>query len=380
MRDDAFRRHQHARSATLNATIGYAKKRCPTRRAMRGSLSCLELAMLDTPTTSNRFDSGAPGGAAPAHSAQGIYEFLKANRYTVGVPLVVAALLMSLYILAAKPMYTAATHLLIDANLPQILPEQSRDYRAQLDAAQVDSQIAILRSDEIAMIVINKLQLLSDPEFLERASFFGAVTPSYSSKTQTRLVMDVFQSELQIRRQGRSYVLEVSYRSEKPEKAAQLADATVEAYIDDQLRAKADAAKQGSQWLEGRIEALRAQVNAAAVKVLEFKAKRDYRMPTDGSALGDRIEAGKALPQFTLDELESTAQSYRKIYESYLQAHADAVQRHSYPVSNARVIMRITPYKSHPKVVLLLSFAMVLGALLGIGIAIVRQARGAQAR
>jgi uncharacterized protein involved in exopolysaccharide biosynthesis len=347
---------------------------------MPGSDTCLELAMLDTPTTPTRSGPGASGGAAAAHPVQGIYEFLKANRYTIGTPVVLAALLMSLYIVTAKPMYTAVTHLLIDANLPHILPDQPGDYRAQLDASQVDSQIAILRSDQIAMIVINKLQLLTDPDFLERASFFGAVTPSDSSKTQTRRVMDAFQNELQIRRQGRSYVLEVSYRSDKPDKAAQLADATVDAYIDDLLRARADAAQQGSQWLEGRIQALRSQVNAAAVKVLEFKAKRDYRLPIDGTAAADRIEAGKLLPQFTLDELESTAQTYRKIYESYLQAHTDSVQRQSYPVSNARLITRITPYKSHPKVVLLLSFAMVLGALLGILIAIVRQTRGAQAR
>src|SRR5262249_23006165 len=149
-----------------------------------------------------------------------------------------------------------------------ILPDQPGDYRAQLDAAQVDSQIAILRSDPIATIVINRLQLMTDPEFLERASFFSHVSAMDGSKTQMRHVMDAFQSELQIRRQGRSYVLEVSYRAEKPEKAAQLADATVEAYIDDQLRARADAAQQGSQWLEGRIQALRAQVNAAAFKVL----------------------------------------------------------------------------------------------------------------
>ena len=334
--------------------------------------------MLDTPTNTSRSNPDARGHAAAAHSFHGIYEFLKANRYTIGVPVVLLALLMSIYIVTAKPMYTAVTHLLIDANLPHILPEQPGDYRAQLDAAQVDSQIAILRSDEISMIVINKLQLMSDPEFLERASFFGHGTQSESSKTQTRRVMDAFQSELQIRRQGRSYVLEVSYRSDRPEKAAQLADATAEAYIDDQLRARADAARQGSQWLEGRIQALRAQVNAAAVKVLEFKAKRDYRMPIDSNAVADRTDVARMLPQFTLDELESTAQTYRKIYESYLQAHTDSVQRQSYPVSNARVITRITPYKSHPKTVLLLSFAVLLGALVGVGIAIVRQARGAR--
>jgi uncharacterized protein involved in exopolysaccharide biosynthesis len=349
---------------------------CPE---LPGSGSCLELAMLDTPTPVNRSDPHAPSHAAAGHSLHGMYEFLKANRYTIGLPVVLAALLMSLYIVTAKPMYTAVTHLLIDANLPHSLPEQPGDYRAQLDASQVDSQIAILRSDQIAMIVMNKLQLLTDPDFLERASFFGAATPSESSKTQTRRVMDAFQSELQIRRQGRSYVLEVSYRSDKPERAAQLADATVEAYLDDQLRARADAAQQGSQWLEGRIQALRAQVNAAAVKVLEFKAKRDYRLPIEGSAAADRTEAGKVLPQFTLDELESTAQTYRRIYESYLQAHTNAVQRQSYPVSNARVITHITPYKSHPKVVLLLSLALLVGALLGIGIAVVRQARNVQA-
>ena len=340
--------------------------------------------MLDKPKNSDRPDPATHVNTEAIHPFRRVYEFFKANRYTISVPVVLAALAMSLYIITARPMYTAVTHLLIDANLPNILPEQAGTFRAQLDAAQVDSQIAILQSDQIALIVMKKLQLQTDPDFLERAS--SLTEGPFESKTQTRRIMDAFQRELRVRRQGRSYVLEVSYQFDKPEKAAQLADATVEAYIEDLLRARADAARQGSQWLEGRIDSLRAQVNAATVKVQEFKAKRDYRFPSEGSAgpdrmeKGDRSENGKVPPQFTLDELESTAQTYRKIYEGYLQAHTDSVQRQSYPVSNARVLTHTTPYKSHPKIILLMSFALLLGTLVGFGIAVVRQALGLRPR
>src|SRR5262249_46544946 len=154
-------------------------------------------------------------------------------------------------------------------------------------------------------------------------------------------------------------------------------NAVAEAYIEDQLAARAQAARQGSQWLEERIEELRSQMNAAALKVHEFKAKRDYRIvaKTDASTGAGGMEQQEPAParQNTLEELESTALTFRRMYESFLQAYTESVQRQSYPVANARVITKATPAlkKSHPRTGLWLLLAVVCGTMVGLGIALI---------
>ncbi|HML29771.1 MAG TPA: GNVR domain-containing protein, partial [Hyphomicrobium sp.] len=75
-------------------------------------------------------------------------------------------------------------------------------------------------------------------------------------------------------------------------------------------------------------------------------------------------------------ELDSRALTYRKIYESYLQAYTDTVQRQSFPGTASRVISRAEPPKrqSSPKRGLTLVASIILGSFLGVGIALVRTA------
>src|SRR5206468_3753977 len=42
--------------------------------------------------------------------------------------------------------------------------------------------------------------------------------------------------------------------------------------------------------------------------------------------------------QVALYSLEATAQSYRKIYDSFLQRHTESVQQQSFPISDARLL------------------------------------------
>ena len=204
----------------------------------------------------------------------------------------------------------------------------------------------------------------------------GALGASHAKLTRRALA--AFQAGLEVRRLGVSYVIEISYTSDKPEKSALLSNAIAEAYIEDQLVARGAAVAQGSKWLEQRIDELRVQMNELALKVQAFKARRDYRIVNSEAAPApaNRAEPAAAAPQASLEELEFTAQTYRKIYESYLQAFTESVQRQSYPIANARIISRAEPplTRSHPKVLKWLVLAGAVGALCGIGIALLREA------
>lgn len=349
------------------------------------------------------------GRSAPERSFishNDIARFVKRYFWTIALSILAMLSLAILYLLTTVPIYTAHAQILIDPKIPQALRQQTGETVFALDGAQVESEIAVLRSEKIASSLIEQLNLLDDPEFTgEDADSASAPPPAEPAAAKkdgastepakkspdkfviARRAMAQFANNLDVRRSGLSYAIDVSFSSRDPDKAARIANATAETYIRDQLTTRAQAAAQGSEWLEGRIDQIRKQMNEAARRVQEFRAKRDYRLPAVRDRDGPRdapsrgaaaAETGKAEAEpvkiNTLEELESTAATYRKIYESFLQAYTESVQRQSYPVSNARVITLATRplSKSYPRTTLVLAFAMVVGGLAGTGISLIR--------
>jgi succinoglycan biosynthesis transport protein ExoP len=192
-----------------------------------------------------------------------------------------------------------------------------------------------------------------------------------------------YQSNLYVRRVGVSYAIEILYTSDSPELAAKIANATAEAYIQEQFAARAQAAGRSNAWLEQRIDELRTHMNDAALNAQEFRAKRDYRIaparaparPAQDNPAEQSQKANTVHRNNTIEELDATAHTYRRIYESYLGAYTESVQKQSYPVTNARVITAASPLigQSHPKTELILALGGFAGCLLGFAIAFFRQ-------
>jgi succinoglycan biosynthesis transport protein ExoP len=78
--------------------------------------------------------------------------------------------------------------------------------------------------------------------------------------------------------------------------------------------------------------------------------------------------------QIALHDLESTAQTYRGLYENFLQHYMESVQQQSFPITEARVITQASPplKKSYPKTLLVLAISIVGGLVLSLGAALLR--------
>jgi polysaccharide biosynthesis transport protein len=76
-----------------------------------------------------------------------------------------------------------------------------------------------------------------------------------------------------------------------------------------------------------------------------------------------------------LTDLESTAKVYHSIYDNFLQKYMEAIQQQSFPITEARVISEAaTPQrKSSPKTLVVLGIAALIGLLLSLVAAIVRE-------
>ncbi|WP_157014600.1 GumC family protein [Mesorhizobium xinjiangense] len=307
----------------------------------------------------------------------------------------VAMLLSWAYVTTTDSTYTATTQILIQPKIPQLLQQQAAEVNLSLDTAQVESQIAVMQSENIAQVVIDELGLTEDPVFTQprkptmkdRFTRLKAVVGGWLGSTsaepgedppevaadgqltpfeRARRTMWLLQGGLDVRRVGVSYAISITFSSPDPDLSAQIANAIASSFIEEQIETKAESARQGGRWLEIRLKELRTQMNEATQIAQEFRARHDYAIDRAGGA----EEPGEP----TLEELEANAETYRKMYESFLQAYTNSVTQQSYPVADARVLTPATPplAPSAPRRKLFIAFGMVAGVMFGVGIAFLR--------
>ena len=82
----------------------------------------------------------------------------------------------------------------------------------------------------------------------------------------------------------------------------------------------------------------------------------------------------------TLEELQLSADTYRKVYQHFYSAFTEAVQRESYPVSTVRIVSEaeIPLRPASPDPVVVFGGAVLIGLGLGLLIALFRDSRRAR--
>ncbi|WP_244547046.1 AAA family ATPase [Bradyrhizobium sp. Gha] len=404
-----------------------------------------------------------------------------------------------LYLINTPPSFTAQATMIIDTRKNNVFQQQLIG-DSPVDSSMVESQVEVLRSENIASAVIKQLRLTDDPEFVGPGggllgglvSTVSGLLESDAPQSQTglnRRAVEAFANRLSVKRVGLTYIIEIAFTSNNPAKAAQIANAVADAYINDQLNAKYQATQRASIWLQDRIGELRKQSSTAERAVVDFRTKNNLvntggrlmneqqlselntqlilsrGLTAEAKARLDRInDIVKAEPdatvtdtlknevitklrqqylelkareaewserygaqhqatiqlrsqmqelrrsigdelqriaqtyksdyeiakqreqalerglneavsdsqvtdqaQVSLRDLESSAQTYRTLYNNFLQRYTESVQQQSFPITEARVITAASPplTKSKPKGTLTLLVASFLGLGLG---------------
>lgn len=89
------------------------------------------------------------------------------------------------------------------------------------------------------------------------------------------------------------------------------------------------------------------------------------------NALSKTQDANQA--QVTLFSLEAAAKSYRSLYDTFLQQHTEAVQRQTYPISDARLISSAAVTQTGPQSMKTWMTTIFLGGMLGVGFGALRE-------
>jgi len=252
-----------------------------------------------------------PVALAQPSGAEALLYFLNFVRRQFAVILLATLLVGALgliYVATTRPSFTAQAQLLIDARKVQVFQQPSIVGDTPIDTAQVESQVEILKSENVASAVIKNLHLTEDPEFVgSGGGLLGALFNLFSSEDDKKASSEFetfreavrsFQDRLRIKRIGLSYVIEINFWSYNPEGAANIANAVADAYITDQLEAKYQATRRASAWLQDRIKELRDQVSAAERAVVDFKTQNNI-VSTGGTGTDKRLLGEQQVAELT---------------------------------------------------------------------------------
>jgi succinoglycan biosynthesis transport protein ExoP len=284
--------------------------------------------MLHRPIPSDRTSLSATEVPAPAELLDSFVHFLRQQRRVILTVSLLSIALGVAYLIAARPTYTATAAMLIDTRKTQFLQQQPLTSEQLIDPAAVESQVIVLKSDNIALSVIKKLRLNEDREFIGSDPKSGATflyntgisaiktlqrtlreklqlnedpelseSPLSSEYLLMRRALDSFKAQLDVKRDPLSYIIEVSFKSYDAEKAARVANAIVDAYIEDQLDAKYQSTLRASNWLQDRIRDLREQASAGEQAVVDYRREHNILIleaaiggsPTGKSTSGQRV-------------------------------------------------------------------------------------------
>ena len=235
-------------------------------------------------------------------------QLVKAGRRQVGILILFCILSLiggALYLAHVVPRYTATAVVLIGSVKDKTgLSASIADLT--YDAGAIDSQLEILKSEGLAQTVVTDLKLEAStipkqpPGLLKglldqvrslfnfsSASNDAAFDSSELAAFQKRALISELEAGLEVRRVGRSYVINIDYTSPDRVAAADFANAFAQGYINDQLEARFASMKQASGWLEKRITDLKQKSMSSDLAVQRFKSEHGL-LTSDGRLVSDQ--------------------------------------------------------------------------------------------
>ncbi|MET4764682.1 uncharacterized protein involved in exopolysaccharide biosynthesis [Bradyrhizobium ottawaense] len=204
-----------------------------------------------------------PDGAAPALikgslTVTGVLSFLRENGRRI-LTLAVALFALGVVVLMILPVRYAATALVVlDPRELRVTSDQEVLPGIGQDAAALQSQIEIAKSDGFLRPLIEQLKIADDDDIA-------------GGHTDMTRLLEKFRNRLEITRRGLTYVIAISFTSNRSERAAYYANAIAAAFVASQGRVRTEATDEAADWLKDRLKTLNERLRASEDAVAAFR-------------------------------------------------------------------------------------------------------------
>lgn len=213
------------------------------------------------------------------------------RKWRILVVVSLAVLLAIVVVSFIKPVYRASATLLIDKKKTQAVSFEPARAEDRGNSQYQDTRLELLRSRSLAAQVVQSLDLVHHPEFapavpsstpgirgLLSALGLGKLVPSLTKAemplTEHKIldgVTERFLESISIEPQGKSSVVKVNVDMNDPATAAAAANALLDHYIDDQMKASTGSSRSARIWMTNRLARLDQQLKASEARLQAYR-------------------------------------------------------------------------------------------------------------
>ena len=228
----------------------------------------------------------------------------------LGLTLVVAILSL-LVANNIRPTYRATATLLIEQGKSKVVSIEEIYNQGMIQREYYQTQVEILKSEELGRKVVRKLNLATHPDFDIRQvppTFFNLVMgaavadPSQLSEEEVvKYAVAMFKRSLQVQLVRNSQLATISFATSDRELAAKVPNTLAETFIESDLDSRMAMTQKASEWLRERMGELRSKVDASE-KALQDYRDRERILDAKGLALSG---ASRQLEELTRSLIEA---------------------------------------------------------------------------
>src|ERR1019366_4121879 len=227
------------------------------------------------------------------------WRILRKRRWAVVATLAIVFALSVIATLRTTRLYQATSKIAIFPETPHALglkgiEDSSTDYEYEV---ALETQAAILRSDALAMKVIEAVHLDQDPKFTgatpPQAEDSIRISSMQPDPAKVAGLLGAFRGGLSVQIIPSSRIVQISYTNPDPRLATEIVNALVRTFIEENFKTKFESVTQTSEWLSTELDDLQLKVQTSEEKLVRYQK--------DHSILG--VDEKQNIVTAKLDEL-----------------------------------------------------------------------------
>ena len=254
------------------------------------------LAYMDHAMRRHPSDNDSKFGFAEIRNA------LSRHKRLIAACVVIVTSLVAILVSFLPKEYVGEAMISIENQKTEIADLRDTVTRGFLENMQVPSEAEVLRAPDLALRVVDKLNLTENAEFNQSArqpssllwfvpaNWLAAIGVTLEEPKQPdprdlrSAVANAVLSRLTIVSDPHSYIIRIRMRSRDAAFAASLANAYADAYLASQEDSKAQVGQHANTWLTGRLEELRRRAEDSERTADDFRRQHNL-LKVDGSGL-----------------------------------------------------------------------------------------------
>src|ERR1035441_3783128 len=205
------------------------------------------------------------------------WRILRKRRWAVVASLAIVFAVSVIATLKTTRLYQATSKIAIFPETPNALglkgvEDSSTDYEYEV---ALETQAAILRSDALAMKVIEAMHLDQDPKFTgatrPQAEDSIRVSSMQPDPAKTAGWLGAFRGGLSVQIIPNSRLVQISYTHPNPRLATEIVNALVRTFIEENFKTKYESVTQTSAWLSTELDDLQLKVQTSEEKLVRYQ-------------------------------------------------------------------------------------------------------------